>query len=403
MISVADARQRVLDALSPLPSEVVPVAEAGGRVLAEDVIARRTQPPFAVSAMDGWACRAADVATVPASLTEVGYVPAGAAFAGTVGPGQAVRIFTGAPVPAGADCIVIQEDVDAAGKTLTVREGAKSGTYVRPAGLDFKEGEIGVAAGKRLTPADIGLVAAMNWPWLAVRRRPRIAMIATGDELARPGEPIGPNQIVSSNALALGALIREQGGIPVDLGIARDEEASIHALVDGARGADMLVTLGGASVGEHDLVRKALGTRGLELDFWRIAMRPGKPLMFGRVEGVPLLGLPGNPVSSLVCAILFLVPALHRLQGESTAARPPTTALLGRDLGENDGREDYLRAALSFDAQGRAVATPFDKQDSSMLSRLARADCLVVRPPRAPATPAGQSVTILPLSAALTV
>jgi len=403
MISVADARRRILDALSPLPPETVAVAEAGGRVLAEDVIARRTQPPFAVSAMDGWACRAADVATVPASLTEIGYVPAGASFQGSVGPGQAVRIFTGAPVPAGADCIVIQEDVDANGKALSIREGAKAGTYVRPAGLDFKEGELGIAAGKRLTPADVGLVAAMNWPWLAVRRRPRVAMIATGDELARPGEPIGPNQIVSSNALALGALIREQGGIPIDLGIARDEEASIHALMDGARGADMLVTLGGASVGEHDLVRKALGTRGLELDFWRIAMRPGKPLMFGRVEGVPLLGLPGNPVSSLVCAILFLVPALHRLQGETAAVRPPTTALLGRDLGENDGREDYLRATLSYDSEGRAVATPFDRQDSSMLSRLARADCLLVRAPRAPAASRGQIVSILPLSAILAV
>lgn len=403
MISVAEARRRILDALAPLPSEVVPVAEAGGRVLAEDVIARRTQPPFAVSAMDGWACRAADVAAVPASLTEIGYVPAGASFEGSVGAGEAVRIFTGAPVPKGADCIVIQEDVDAAGKALTVREGAKAGTYVRPAGLDFKEGDVGIQAGKRLTPADIGLVAAMNWPWAAVRRRPRIAMIATGDELARPGEPIGPNQIVSSNALALGALVREQGGIPIDLGIARDEEASIHALVDGARGADMLVTLGGASVGEHDLVRTALGTRGLELDFWRIAMRPGKPLMFGRVEGVPLLGLPGNPVSSLVCAILFLIPALHCLQGETATDRPPMTAILGRDLAENDGREDYLRSTLTFDAEGRAVATPFDKQDSSMLSRLARADCLVVRPPRAPAAAKGQTVTILPLSVSLAI
>lgn len=400
MISVAEARARILAAVKPLPAETVSVAEAVGRVTAIDIVARRTQPPMAVSAMDGWACRSADVTTVPAKLVEIGYVPAGAAFDGTVGAGQAVRIFTGAPVPAGADCIVIQEDVDAAGKSLTVREGAKAGTYVRPAGLDFKAGEIGVPAGRRLTPADIGLVAAMNWPWLEVHRRPRIAMIATGDELARPGEPIGPNQIVSSNALALAALIREAGGIPIDLGIARDEEASLSAMADGARGADMLVTLGGASVGEHDLVRKVLGARGLALDFWRIAMRPGKPLMFGRIDNAALLGLPGNPVSSLVCATLFLVPALRALQGEAPESRPPLTAKLGRDLPENDGREDYLRSTLSYEADGTPVATPFDKQDSSMLSRLARADCLVVRAPRAPAAKAGSRVAIVPLGSA---
>lgn len=397
MISVAEARARILAAVKPLPAETVSVADAVGRVTATDIVARRTQPPMAVSAMDGWACQAADVATVPAKLKEIGYVPAGASFDGTVGAGQAVRIFTGAPVPNGADCIVIQEDVDAAGKDLTVREGAKAGTYIRPAGLDFKEGEVGVPAGRRLTPADIGLIAAMNWPWIEVHRRPRIAMIATGDELARPGEPIGPNQIVSSNALALAALIRETGGIPIDLGIARDEESSLARLAEGARGADMLVTLGGASVGEHDLVRKVLGQRGLALDFWRIAMRPGKPLMFGRIENAALLGLPGNPVSSLVCATLFLVPALRAMQGERASDRPPLTARLGRDLPENDGREDYLRSTLSFEADGTPVATPFDKQDSSMLSRLARADCLVVRAPRAPAAKAGSRVSIVPL------
>jgi molybdopterin molybdotransferase len=397
MISVAEARARILAAVKPLPAETVSVAEAVGRVTASDIVARRTQPPMAVSAMDGWACRSADVASVPAKLKEIGYVPAGASFDGTVGAGQAVRIFTGAPVPQGADCIVIQEDVDASGKDLTVREGAKAGAYVRPAGLDFKQGEVGVPAGRRRTPADIGLVAAMNWPWVEVHRRPRIAMIATGDELARPGEPIGPNQIVSSNALALAALIREAGGIPIDLGIAKDEEASLAALADGARGADMLVTLGGASVGEHDLVRKVLGARGLALDFWRIAMRPGKPLMFGRIENAALLGLPGNPVSSLVCATLFLVPALRALQGERAESRPPLTAKLGRDLPANDGREDYLRSTLSFEADGTAVATPFEKQDSSMLSRLARADCLVVRAPHAPAAQAGSRVPIVPL------
>lgn len=399
MISVAEARGRILAAVKPLPAETVSVAEAVGRVTATDIVARRTQPPVAVSAMDGWACRSADVATVPARLKEIGYVPAGSSFDGVVGPGEAVRIFTGAPVPKGADCIVIQEDVDANGKELTVREGAKAGTYVRPAGLDFKEGEVGVQAGRRLTPADIGLIAAMNWPWVEVHRRPRIAMIATGDELARPGEPIGPNQIVSSNALALAALIREAGGIPIDLGIARDEEASLHALADGARGADMLVTLGGASVGEHDLVRKVLGQRGLQLDFWRIAMRPGKPLMFGRATlesgSIPLLGLPGNPVSALVCGHNFLIPALRAMLGLDWQPQLET-AVSGSDLAENDRREDYLRATLRQD-EGRLVATAFDRQDSSMLRLLSDADCLIIRPPLAPALKAGDAVQILRL------
>ena len=400
MISVEEALGRILAGLAPrapTAAEDVLLSDGLGRVLAEDVRARVTQPPAAMSAMDGWAVRAADVATVPAILRRIGAVPAGARFEGTVGAGETVRIFTGAPLPDGADTIVIQEDADQDGDRVVVREGAPAGTYVRPAGLDFVAGAIGLTAGRRLSARDIGLAAAMNHPWLRVRRRPRVAILATGDEIVRPGDPIGPNQIVSSNALALSALITAVGGDPIMLGIAPDESAALRRMAAGAQGADLLVTTGGASVGEHDLVRSGLAPDGLELDFWSIAMRPGKPLMFGRLGTVPLLGLPGNPVSSLVCALVFLKPALETLLGLARAREPRQTAVLASDLKANDRRQDYLRARFEGDAgDGRRVA-PFAKQDSSMLSPLAQADCLIVRPPNAPALAAGSAVEIIPL------
>ena len=398
MISVQEARQRILSAFQTLPPVLVPLSEALSRVLAEDVVARVTQPPVAMSAMDGYAVRAADVAQVPVTLRQIGAAPAGGAFEGAVGPGECVRIFTGGPMPRGADAVVIQEDTTADGTNITVREGVKPGRYVRPAGLDFKAGDVGIRAGCMLNARDIGFAAAMNHPWLKVVRKPRVAIIATGDEVVLPGDPIGPHQIVSSNGPALAAFVMAAGGEAVSLGIAPDSAAALQAMADGARGADLLVTTGGASVGDHDLVRSALGARGLVLDFWQIAMRPGKPLIFGRIGETPLLGLPGNPVSSLVCALVFLRPALHRMLGfaEPVAGERPT-ARLGRDLEANDRREDYLRAALSTDAAGRLVATPFGKQDSSMLSLLAKADCLVIRPPQAPAAKAGETVEIVPL------
>ncbi|MBM3598559.1 MAG: molybdopterin molybdotransferase MoeA [Alphaproteobacteria bacterium] len=403
MISVAEALARITRELKPVEPEQVGLTDALGRVLAEDVVARVTQPPAAVSAMDGYAVRAADVAKVPSQLTLIGHVPAGASFAGTVGPGQAVRIFTGAPVPAGADAIVIQEDVDAhaGGKTIGVREGAPVGRYIRPAGLDFKAGEVGLKAGRVLSVRDIGLAAAMNRPWLKVRRRPRVAILATGDEIVRPGDPIGPSQIVSSNGFALGAFVAACGGTPIDLGIAGDTLEALKSAAAGARGADFLVTTGGASVGEHDLVQQALGEEGLTLDFWRIAMRPGKPLMFGRIAGTPMLGLPGNPVSTIVCALLFLKPALERLLGVVRAPSPATTAVLMRDLPANDRRQDYLRARLSHTGDGQLGATPFDRQDSSMLSFLAQADCLIVRAPEAPPARAGERVEIVSFGSGL--
>ncbi len=406
LLPVEDALARILDAVSPLAAEVVPVSEALGRVSAEPITARRTQPPMAVSAMDGYAVRAADVAAVPATLRRVGSAPAGGGYTGTVGPGEAVRIFTGGPVPDGADCIVLQEDVDAAseedGAQILVREGAAAGTFVRPAGLDFRTGDVGVPAGRRLTARDIGLAAAMNVPWLQVRRRPRVAILSTGDEIVRPGELDEPTRIVSSNAYALAAVVRAVGGEAIDLGIAPDDREALRAMAAGARGADLLVTSGGASVGRHDLVQEALGDGALGADalqvgFWKIAMRPGKPLIFGRLGAVPMLGLPGNPVSTMVCAAVFLRPALERMLGLDAGPATLSEAVLAVDLKANDRRQDYMRATSQTDSEGRRLVTPFTRQDSSMMSKLAEADCLVVRPPHDPARQRGDRVTILPL------
>jgi molybdopterin molybdotransferase len=386
--------------LKPLGGEFVSLAEAHGRVLAEDVVARRTQPPFAVSAMDGYAVRAADVAHVPVELKVVGSVPAGQRYDGALAAGQAVRIFTGAPVPDDADAIVIQEDTDRIGDRVTVKEGAAAGKHIRPGGLDFKEGAVGLKAGRRLTARDVGLAAAMNRPWLLVHRRPRVAILPTGDEVVMPGDPVGPNQIVSSNALALGALIEGIGAVALQLPIAPDDSASLQRIAEGASGADLLVTTGGASVGEHDLVHDALGRTGLAIDFWTVAMRPGKPLMVGRFRDTLMIGLPGNPVSTLVCGLLFVKPAIERLLGLDTTAVPPATARLKTGLRANDRRQDYLRAKLTRGADGILEAEPFRMQDSSMMSLLAAADCLVIRAPHAPAAEPGERVEIIPLAGA---
>jgi molybdopterin molybdotransferase len=274
---------------------------------------------------------------------------------------------------------------------------APPGRYVRPAGLDFAEGETLIEAGKVLTARDIGLAAGMNLPWLKVTRKPRVALLSTGDEIVMPGNPIGPNQIVSSNGLALASFVRAQGGEPIDLGIALDSEESLRTMARGATGADLLVTTGGASVGEHDLVQKVLGKDGLEVDFWKIAMRPGKPLIFGRMGATPILGLPGNSVSAMVCAVIYLGTALRRMLGVAEKKRPAPTATLAVPLPENDERQDYLRATLEYGEDGKLLARPFQTQDSSMFTRLAHADCLVVRAPHAPPAQAGSVVTILPL------
>jgi molybdopterin molybdotransferase len=399
MLSVEEARHRIVAAFAPLGVEQVSLADALGRVLAEDVASRVNQPPVAVSAMDGYAVRAADVATLPATLKVVGYAAAGGGHEGTVGAGEAVRIFTGAPVPAGADAIVIQENTKADGTLVTVQDGtAPAGRFIRPAGLDFKAGQVGLAAGRRLTARDVGLAAAMNRPWLKVRRKPRVAILATGDEVVMPGEPLGPSQIASSNSLALGAFVTACGGEPVQLGIAPDDREVLGSMAAGALGMDLLLTTGGASVGDHDLIQEVLGAQGFSLDFWKIAMRPGKPLIFGRIGPTPVLGLPGNPVSGIVCATLFLRPALAAMLGETALPEPHETARLAADLPHNDERQDYLRATLSRDDQGRPLVRAFDRQDSSMLATLAHADCLIVRAPRAPAAKAGDTVEIVRLT-----
>ncbi|RED53282.1 gephyrin-like molybdotransferase Glp [Aestuariispira insulae] len=397
MISVQEARQRILSSLSALPPEQIFLSSALGRVLAEDVSARCTQPPVAVSAMDGYAVRAADTATVPADLTVIGEAPAGGGFNGVVNPGEAVRIFTGGPVPEGADAVVMQEDTERPDKkSVRIKLAPHEGKFIRPAGLDFSEGETLLRAGKTLNARDIALLAAMNVPWLMVRQRPTVAILATGDEVVMPGEPLGPSQIISSNSLGLAATVEALGCRAQILGIARDTPESLRQMATAAASADFLVTTGGASVGDHDLIQFVLGDEGLKVDFWKIAMRPGKPLIFGQLAGTPMLGLPGNPVSSMVCSLVFLAPALAVLAGKSPDAfERRGRAKLSVDIPENDHREEMLRATLQKGSNGDLLVTPYKKQDSSMLSKLSNADCLLVRPANAPASRAGEEVEIV--------
>ena len=396
MISVEEAQARILRPLAPMPAEQVGLSNAFGRVLAEDLSSRVTMPPVAVSAMDGYAVRAEDVARVPANLRIVAEVPAGQTTEREIGAGETARIFTGAPLPAGANTIVIQEDTERQGSTVTVKESAAPGAFVRPAGLDFSTGDVLLRQGRVLTARDIGLAAAMNRSWLMVRRQPRVALLTTGDEIVLPGDPLDATRIISSNTFSLAAMVQASGGVANVLGIAKDSAESLRRLVGAAAGADILVTTGGASVGDHDIVQSVLAEMGLTLDFWRIAMRPGKPLMFGRLGETPMLGFPGNPVSSMVCAVLFLQPALQRLLGAPIDPRTET-AVLGEPLAANDQRQDYLRATLTRTAAGELQATHFAAQDSSMFATLARADCLIVRPPHAPPAGAGERVTIIRL------
>ena len=392
MISVAQALDRLFALVRPVGTETVPLAAAGGRVLAADAVARRTQPPFAASAMDGYAVRAAE-ASLGATLAVAGEAAAGRRFAGALTPGKAIRIFTGAPVPEGADAILIQEDARRDGDRITVTQAARSGEHVRPAGGDFREGER-IAAPRRLTPRDIALLAAMNLAEVTVARRPVIALIATGDELVEPGEAPGPDQIVSSNNYGLAAMLTAIGAEPVLCPIARDNRESLIAALEPARGADFIVTLGGASVGDHDLVASVFGKAGLTLDFYKIAMRPGKPLMAGRLEQAVMLGLPGNPVSAMVCGEIFLRPAVDAAQGLPARPRATRRARLAHGLEKNGPREHYMRAVVS---DGEESVTVFANQDSSLLATLAGANALVVRAPHAPPEPEGGEVRFIPL------
>jgi molybdopterin molybdotransferase len=396
MISVEAARARILEKLAPVAAETVPLADAWRRVLGAPVAARLTHPPADVSAMDGYALRAADGAQ-GAVLRVVGQAPAGHPFGGTVARGQAVRLFTGSVVPDGADTVLIQEDATRDGATLHVNAAALPGRHIRRRGQDFAAGDIVLHAGTRLTARQIGLAAAAGHPWLNVLRQPRVAILATGDEIALPGEPLGDGGIVSSNAHMLAALVRAAGGVPSVLPIAPDEPRALAAALAGGLGADLLVTTGGASVGDFDLVQTALAAHGFALDFWQVAMRPGKPVISGHAGATPVLGLPGNPVSAAVSAVLFLLPAVEKLLGLPGGAPAIETARLGAQVRANDHRSDHLRATLSRDETGHLVATPFERQDSAMISLLAKADCLVLRAPQAPALDAGAEVAIIRL------
>ncbi len=395
MISVEEARARILAGLVPTAAEVVALADAWQRVTAAPVVARLTQPPRDVSAMDGYALRAED-GTLGANLRVVGSAPAGHPWQGEIGPAEALRLFTGSIVPTGADSILIQEDAGRDGDWLRVNEAVRAGRHIRRAGQDFSKGDTLVEPGRRLTARDIGLIASANHPWVTVHRRPRVAILASGDEIALPGEPIPPGGIVSSNSHALAALVRACGGEPMVLPVAADDRAVLGAAADAARGCDLLVTTGGASVGEHDLIQEAFATRGLKLDFWQIAMRPGKPLMSGCLGDLPMIGLPGNPVSSMVCGILFVMPAIQRLGGLPGNAPPVISATLAASLPANDHRADHLRATLRATADG-LEAVPFDRQDSAMLRLLTRADGLILRGPRAPAAEPGEIVQVIRL------
>ena len=398
LLPVDEALARVLSGAMPLRSEEVALADAAGRILAQDVIAKRMQPPFPASAMDGYAVRATDVETVPVKLAVIGHSVAGKRFDGSVRPGEAVRIFTGAPLPDGADTILIQENAIALdGNLVEAQQSVEAGRHIRAAGLDFSAGDVVLAAGRKLDAAALSLAAAANHPTLHVIRQPLVAIIATGDELVLPGQEPSPDQIISSNSYGIAALVRDVGGVALDLGIVPDNLDKIGESIASAvtAGADILVTLGGASVGDHDLAGPALAKQGMAPDFWKIAMRPGKPLMFGRLGSTRVLGLPGNPVSSFVCAHLFLKPLVAALAGQPFMP-DLRQAILGTAMAANDQRHDYVRAVAEY-KDGHLVATAFARQDSSMLTTLAKANALIIRAPYAPEAAAGLPCQILML------
>jgi molybdopterin molybdotransferase len=397
-LSVADALAHILAGVTPTAAESVGLLDAVGRTLAEPLVACLTQPPFDASAMDGYAVRVADVTKLPAQLKVIGEAAAGHPFSGTVRVGESVRIFTGAPLPSGADAIVIQENADLCGDTVTIRDGRHDPAHLRPRGGDFAEGETLIDIGTRLEPRHLALAAAMGHDRLTVHRKPVVAILATGDELVEPGARPGPGQIIASNSYAIAAMVARAAGEPQLLGIARDRIDSLEDHLRKAAGADVLVTIGGASVGDHDLVSKALTGVGYTLDFWRIAMRPGKPLMFACKPGQRAIGVPGNPVSSIICTAVFVEPLIAALAGvASPLAALTLQAQLTEPLERNGPRQHYMRARLEQPGDGPPLVTPAENQDSSLLSILARSNALIVRPPGAPALSAGEKVTVRPI------
>ncbi|HZM07380.1 MAG TPA: gephyrin-like molybdotransferase Glp [Methylocella sp.] len=401
LLSVAQARARILAAVpADLPVETIPLERASGRTLARDLVAKLTQPPKAMSAMDGYAVRTKDLAQLPVKLKQIGESAAGHGFVGSIGPRETVRILTGAPVPEGCDTILVQEKARVEAGFIEPLEAVPGGRNIRAKGVDFTEGEVLLAAGTRLGPSNIALAAAMNFAEVVVTKRPRVAILATGDELVRPGETLGPDQIIASNSFSVAALVEAAGGEPLDLGIAKDELGAIEKAIGSARAvaADLLVTLGGASVGDHDLVKPALAKQGMELNFWKIAMRPGKPVIHGRLGPMSILGLPGNPVAAFVAGLVFLVPLVRALSGDPDVGGDQSEpAVLGKALRGNDSRQDFMRATLRPSKTGLPVATPYENQDSSLLRILAQSQCLVIREPHAPPAAAGDLCRIIKL------
>ena len=389
MISVEEALARCLALAAPLSPETVSLSQAAGRWMCAPAVARRDQPPFPASAMDGYAVQGNP--GPDDNFLVIGEAGAGHAFVGEVAPGQAVRIFTGAPVPKGATRVIIQEDVVSLGDRILLKEGLDTATHIRPLGQDFRVGDS--LSPRRLRPNDLALLAAMNIPTVQATRKPVVALVATGDELVMPGEDPRPDQIIASNSFALKAMVEAEGGEVRLLPIARDTEAELANVLGLAEGADLIVTIGGASVGDHDLVGKVAG---LEHSFWKLALRPGKPLMAGRLNGMPMLGLPGNPVSAIVCGHLFLLPMVRAMLGDSAPVPQPHRATLTTDMPPNGPRAHYMRARLSH-GDGLPGITPFDRQDSALLSILGQADALLIRPIDAPACRAGDTVDYLPL------
>ncbi len=397
-LSVPQALERILSDVSALETELVELTKAGGRVLAQDVAATLTQPPFDASAMDGYAVRASDVASLPATLTVIGQSAAGHGFAGRVAPGSAVRIFTGAPLPKGADAIVIQENTSSEGDQVRICDGLPDPSHIRMRGLDFASGDVLLARGEKLNARTITLAAAMGHATVPVIRKPRVAILATGDELVAPGTALGPDNIVCCNPFGLLELVKMAGGEGTFVGIARDRQDELRRAIGKARGADVLVTIGGASVGDHDLVSPALEAEGMVLDFWRINMRPGKPLLFGRLGEQRVLGLPGNPTSSLICGRIYLVPLLAALLGQDPdAITQGQAAQLVQPLPANGPRAHYMRGVIHDASTLPPKVAALEEQDSAMLTPLARADCLIVREANAPKADVNEHVVMLKL------
>ncbi len=388
MISVAQALNRVCDLASPSGTGIVPLADASGRALAKDIVATRDQPPFDSSAMDGYAAGAALI-TPGATFRVVGEATAGHGFAGRIGPGETVRIFTGAPVPDGADHIILQEEVQRSGDIIILGERIDEKPYIRPAGSDFRAGHM-IGAPRLLRPADLALIAAMNVPCVTVRKRPGIALLATGDELVMPGETPAPDQIIASNGFGLKAMLERAGAEVRMLPIARDDEGSLRVGFELAAGADLIVTIGGASVGDHDLVGRVAGRMGMERAFHKVAMRPGKPLMAGRMSGAAMVGLPGNPVSSMICGQVFLLPMIRKMLGLKDICNQRLTAPLHHHIGANGAREHYMRGRID-----NGELTVFERQDSALLSVLSDANALIIRPPHDPERQAGDVLEYL--------